>query len=71
MEAVHKGVCGSYMNRIFLAKKIARQGYFWLTIEIDYVKFIKQCHNCQTYGDISHLPSMELQRLTSPWLFAL
>ena len=31
---------------------------------------MKKCHNCQAYGDVSHLPSMELQGLTSPWPFA-
>ena len=70
MEAIHDGVCGLHMNETVLAKKIARQGYFWLTMEIDYVKFVKKCHNCQAYGDVSHLPSMELQGMTSPWPFA-
>ena len=46
MEAIHEGVCGPHMNETMLAKKIARQGYFWLTMETDCVKFIKKCHNC-------------------------
>ena len=70
MEAIHEGVCGPHMNGTVLAKKIARQGYFWLTMEIDYVRFVKKCHNYQTYGDVSHLPSMKLQGMTSPWPFA-
>ena len=60
MEAIHDGVCGPHMNGTVLAKKIARQGYFWLTMEMNCVKFVKKCHNCQTYGDVSHLPFMEL-----------
>ena len=70
MEDVHAGVYGPHMNGTVLAKKIALQGYFWLTMESDCVKFVKKYHNCQAYGDISHLPSMELQGLTSPWPFA-
>ena len=70
MKDVNAGVCGPHMNRTVLAKKITRQGYFWLTIESDCVKFVKKCHNCQAHGDVSHLPSMELQGLTSPWPFA-
>ena len=70
MKAIHDGVCGPHMNGTVLAKKIARQGYFWLTMETDCVKFVKKCHNCQAYGDVSHLPSMELQGMTSPWPFA-
>ena len=38
MEVVHKGVCGAHMNGTILAKKITRQGYFWLTMEMDCVK---------------------------------
>ena len=66
IEAVHEGVCGVHMNGIVLAKKIARQGYFLLTMETDCVKFVKKYYNCQVYGDISHLPSMELQGMISP-----
>ena len=60
MEAIHDGVCGLHMNGTVLAKKIERQGYFWLTMETDCVKFVKKFHYCQTYGDVSHLPSMKL-----------
>ena len=66
MKAIHEGVYGPSMNETVLAKKIARQGYFWLTMETNYVKFIKKYHNCQAYGDVSHLPSMQLQGMTSP-----
>ena len=71
IEAVHEGVCGVHMNEMVLAKKIDRQGYFWLTMEMNCVKFMKKCHNCQVYGDVSHLPSMELQGMTSPWPFVV
>ena len=71
IEAVHEGVCRAHMNGIVLAKKIAQQGYFWLTMEINYVKFVRKYHNCQVYGDVSHLPSMELQGMTSLWSFTI
>ena len=71
IEAIHEGVCIPHMNGTVMAKKIARQGYFWLTMEMDCVRFVKKYHNCQAYGDVSHLPSMELQRMTSPWPFAV
>ena len=70
MEAIHEGVCGPHMNGMVLVKKVAHQGYFWLILETDCVKFMKKCYNCQVYGDVSHLPSMELQGMTSPWPFA-
>ena len=45
METVHAGVCEPHMNGTVLAKKITQQRYFWLTMESNYVKFIKNCHN--------------------------
>ena len=39
-------------------------------METNCVKFVKKCYNCQVYGDVSHLPSIELQGMTSPWPFA-
>ena len=32
---------------------------------------MKKCHNCQVYDDVSHLPSIELQGMTSPWPFTV
>ena len=66
IEAVHEGVCGAHMNGTVLAKKIAHQGYFQLTMEMNCVIFMMKCHNYQVYGDVSHLPSMELQGMTFP-----
>ncbi|PKI78863.1 hypothetical protein CRG98_000724, partial [Punica granatum] len=38
MEEVHEGNCGPHMNGLKLAKKLMRLGYFWSTMETDYVK---------------------------------
>ena len=46
MKTIHDGVCRPHMNGTVLAKKIAHQGYFWLTMETDCVKFVNKCHNC-------------------------
>ena len=32
---------------------------------------MKKFHNYQAYGGVSHLSSMELQGMTSPWPFAV
>ena len=47
IKAIDEGVCGLHMNGTVLAKKIALQGYFWLTMEIDCVKFVKKCYACK------------------------
>ena len=33
IKEIHAGVCGSHMNGIILAKKIVRQGYYWMSME--------------------------------------
>ena len=35
MREIHAGVCGPHMNGIILAKKIVRQGYYWMSMEKD------------------------------------
>ena len=51
MEEIHQGICGPHMNGRMLAKKILRIGYYWNTMEIDCVYFVKSCHDCQTHAN--------------------
>ena len=51
MEEVNQGICGPHMNRRMLVKKILRMVYYWNTMEIDCVDFVKSCHDCQTYAN--------------------
>ena len=48
IEEIHQGICGSHMNGRMLAKKILRIRYYWNTMEINCVDFVKSCHDCQT-----------------------
>ena len=48
MGEVHKGIYSPHMNGRMLAKNILRIGYYWNTMETDYVDFMKSCHDCQT-----------------------
>ena len=41
MREIHAWVCGSHMNGIILAKKIVRQGYYWMSIEKDYIQTVR------------------------------
>ena len=71
MEEVHQGICGSYMNGRMLAKKILRIGYYWNTMEIDCVDYVKSCHDYQTHANLNHVLSIELYSMTSPWPFLI
>ncbi|XP_069148198.1 uncharacterized protein [Solanum lycopersicum] len=52
IENIHAGVCGTHMNGLTLARKILRTGYFWMTMENDYCKFVQKCHKCQVQRDL-------------------
>ena len=69
MREIHAGVCGSHMNGIILAKKIVRLGYYWLSMEKDCIQTMRQCHQCQIYENLNHLPPIMLNILPSLWPF--
>ena len=68
---MHQGICGPHMNGKTLAKKILRIGYYWNTMEIDCVDFVKSCHDCQTHVNFNHMPPSALYSMTSPWPFSV
>ena len=69
MEKIHQEICGPHMNERMLAKKILRMGYYWNTIEIDCVDYVKSWHDCQTHANLNHVQPSELYSMTSPWPF--
>ena len=58
------------MNVQMLSRKIMRQGYYWTTMEADYVAHVWKCHRCQVHRDLKHMPPLPLHTMTSPWLFS-
>ena len=69
IEEIHQGIYGPHMNGRMLAKKILRIGYYWNTMEINCVDFVKSCHDCQTHANLNHVPPSELYSVISPWPF--
>ena len=59
------------MNGYMLSKKIMRQGYYWLTMEFDCIKYVRRCHLCQVYSNRINAPPHELNPLSSPWPFSM
>ena len=47
---VHKGICGSYRSGPKMRWLIYRHGYYWLTMETDYINYAKGCIACQQHG---------------------
>ncbi|XP_015081388.1 uncharacterized protein LOC107025019 [Solanum pennellii] len=71
VQEIYARSCGPHMNGFTLAKKILRSGYFWLTMETEYIRYVKKCHRCKTHIDMIRVPPNELHVTSSPWLFAV
>ena len=71
IKEIYQGIYGPHMNGRMLARKILRIGYYWNTMEIDCVDFVKSFHDCQTHANLNHVPSSELYTMTFPWPFSV
>src|SRR3989440_3101005 len=70
MEKIYAGVCGTHLSGKSLARKILRQGYFWISMERDCIVFVRKCLECQMHGDLSHIPVSELHPTANSWPFS-
>jgi ribonuclease HI len=46
IQEMHAGLMGAHANGLFLARKIMRAGYYWLTMESDCIRHVQTCHKC-------------------------
>lgn len=66
---IHEGSFGTHATGNTMVKKILRDGYYWMTMEVDCHCHVQTFHKCQIYTDKIHAPPMPLNILTSSWLF--
>lgn len=71
IKEVHEGTFGTHANWHTMAKKILRAGYYWLTMEHDYIQYARTCHKCQIYADKIHVSASPLNVITTPWPFSM
>ena len=45
--------------------------YYWMTLENDYINYVRKCHKCQIYIDKIHFPPTSLNVMVSPWPFSI
>ena len=69
MKQVHERVYGAHQVEIKIRWLIRRHGYFWPTILSDYINYSKGCQQCQKYGSIQRIPTMELHLIVKSWPF--
>ena len=60
INEMHAGLMGAHANGPFLAKKMMRAGYYWLTMESDCIKHIQACHKCQISQECTTIVSAYL-----------
>ncbi|RDY11149.1 Gypsy retrotransposon integrase-like protein 1, partial [Mucuna pruriens] len=69
IQEVHEGICGTRIRGRALAGKIARAGYYWLTLKTDCMDYVKKCDKCQRFADVHQAPPEQLHVMASPWPF--
>ena len=47
-----------------------RTGYYWLTMESNYIRHVKMYHHCQVYQNRKNVPPQPLHSLAAPWPFS-
>uniref|UniRef100_A0A2N9GY56 Integrase catalytic domain-containing protein n=1 Tax=Fagus sylvatica TaxID=28930 RepID=A0A2N9GY56_FAGSY len=70
LPEMHAGLMGAHANGPFLARKIMRAGYYWLTMEKDCIRHVQTCHKCQMYQNSKNAPPQYLHTMASPWPFS-
>lgn len=70
LTEVYEGKCGEHAGSQILAHKLLRQWYYWSTLHQDAWEIVTKCNACQRYANISHLSSVNLNTIISPWSFA-
>ena len=71
VHEIHEEVCGTHVSGHVMARQIIRAGYYWMTLENDYISNVRKCHKCQIYVDKIHVPPTSLNVMVSPWPFSM
>uniref|UniRef100_A0A2N9GD11 RNase H type-1 domain-containing protein n=1 Tax=Fagus sylvatica TaxID=28930 RepID=A0A2N9GD11_FAGSY len=56
IQEMHAELMGAHANGPFLARKIMRAGYYWLTMERECIRHVQTCHKCQMYQNCKNAP---------------
>lgn len=66
MKDIHEGYFRTHASGHMMAKKILKEGYYWLMMEPDYYHYAMTCYKCQIYVDKVHVPPTPLNVISSP-----
>jgi hypothetical protein len=51
---IHEGICGSHTGGRSLAHRAISQGYWWLYMQADALKYVRECDKCQRFAPMIH-----------------
>ena len=71
VHEIHEGVCGTHASAHVMTRQIMRIRYYWMTLEVDCINYVRKCHKCQIYVDKIHVPPSSLHVMVSPWPFLM
>lgn len=69
LREAHYGIYGDHYWGQKLAKKILRQGFYWLTLNQCALDYARKYDKYQFFAKVSRAPTNELTPMTSPWSF--
>ncbi|KAA3487092.1 RNA-directed DNA polymerase (Reverse transcriptase) [Gossypium australe] len=53
LEEVHEGVCGTHANGFTMARQIMRFGYYWSTMEGDFIDYFTKWVEAASYANVT------------------
>ena len=71
MREIHEDICRNHAEGQSLASKALRQGYYWRTMKVNCMEYMRKCDKCQLFFSILEAHPNELTSMTSPWPFAV
>ena len=64
---LHEGICKSHIGGRSLAQRVMSQGYWWPDMQRDAEVYARKYNKCQTFSPLIHVPTTDLNLVTSPW----
>ena len=53
MREVHEGICGNHSGSQSLVHKLIRARYYWPTMKMDTIAYVKACDKCQSDANLN------------------
>ena len=69
IQEVHEGVCRNHIGGRSLAVKIVRVGFYWPTLRVICLEYVRKCDRCQKHAIDIKVPAERLYSLVAPWPF--